>query len=311
MALPIEALDKDQLAAKRESRSLNITLIKADTPEKIQQVKLIQQLNVALTSTEDALLIAVANQPEEAVRPRWREAIKLQRRGVSELTELMEKMRMKAELGTAAVDKIFHTAAGYELTEEQQKALKKFTEAKEKEEKEKAQKQEQFAAKQAEQFKWPKRGRGGYSQPYYYEGEQQYYASQPGPSHQYVASGSGYGQVYNQPQMPQPQPQMQQQGPVRYQAPQGGGYYPPPQLVRGPRPPPRAYAACFNCGMEGHFARDKKCDDATAMAYQAMLRQQVAAGVAGVDAAHGGPNAQQQLTYQDPSAPGPSGAGSG
>jgi hypothetical protein len=182
MALPIEAMDKDQLADKRESRSLNITLLKADTPAKIQQVKLIQQLNVALTSTEDALLIAVANQPEEAVRPHWREAIKLQRRGVTELTSLMEKMRMQVELGIAAVDKIFHTSAGYDLTEDQQKALKKFTEAKEKEDKERAQKQEQFAAKQAEQYKWPKgRGRGGYGQPYYYEGEQQYYVQQPGP----------------------------------------------------------------------------------------------------------------------------------
>jgi hypothetical protein len=66
-------------------------------------------LNVALTSTEDALIIAVAMQPEENVRPRWREAIKLQRRGVMELTELMEKMRIQVELGTAAVDKIFHT----------------------------------------------------------------------------------------------------------------------------------------------------------------------------------------------------------
>jgi hypothetical protein len=51
-------------------------------------------LNVALTSTEDALIIAVASQPEENVKLRWREAIKLQRRGVSELTELMEKMRI-------------------------------------------------------------------------------------------------------------------------------------------------------------------------------------------------------------------------
>jgi hypothetical protein len=47
---------------------LNITLIKADTPAKVQQVKLIQQLNVALTSTEDPLIIAVAAQPEENVR---------------------------------------------------------------------------------------------------------------------------------------------------------------------------------------------------------------------------------------------------
>ncbi len=225
MALLIEALDKDQLAAKRERRSLNITLIKADTPAKVQQVKLIQQLNVALTSTEDALIIAVAMQPEENVRPRWREAIKLQRRGVMELTELMEKMRIQVELGTAAVDKIFHTSTGYDLTEDLQKALKKFTEAKEKEDKERAQKQEQFAVKQAEQYKWPKgRGRGGYGQPYYYEGEQQYYVQQPGPSQQYVASGSGYGQYYSHPQMQQQQPQRQQQGPVRYQAQQGGGF---------------------------------------------------------------------------------------
>jgi hypothetical protein len=55
------------------------------------------------------------------------------------------------ELGTTAVDKIFHTSVGYDLTEDQQKALKKFTEAKEKEDKERAQKQEQFAAKPAEQ----------------------------------------------------------------------------------------------------------------------------------------------------------------
>ncbi len=90
----MEALDKDQLAAKSELRSLNITLIKADTPAKVQQVKLIQQLNVALTSTEDALIITVAAQPEENMRLRWREAIKLQLQGVSELTELMEKMRI-------------------------------------------------------------------------------------------------------------------------------------------------------------------------------------------------------------------------
>jgi hypothetical protein len=67
------------------------------------------------------------------------------------LGALMEKMRIQVELGTAAVDKIFHTSAGYDLTEDQQKALKKFTEAKEKEDKERAQKQEQFAAKQAEE----------------------------------------------------------------------------------------------------------------------------------------------------------------
>jgi hypothetical protein len=57
MVLPIEALDKDQLAAKRELRSLNITLIKADTPAKVLQVQIIQQLNVALlTSTEERML---------------------------------------------------------------------------------------------------------------------------------------------------------------------------------------------------------------------------------------------------------------
>jgi hypothetical protein len=39
MELPIAALDKDQLVAKRERRSLNITLIKADTPAKVQQVR--------------------------------------------------------------------------------------------------------------------------------------------------------------------------------------------------------------------------------------------------------------------------------
>jgi hypothetical protein len=61
--------------AKRERRSLNITLIKADTPAKVQQVKLIQQLNVALTSTEDALIIAVAMQPEENARPRQQQNI--------------------------------------------------------------------------------------------------------------------------------------------------------------------------------------------------------------------------------------------
>ncbi len=70
------------------------------------------------------------------------------------------------ELGTAVVDKIFHTSVGYDLMEDQQKALNKFTEAKEKEDKERAQKQEQFAVKQAEQYKWLKgRGRGGYGQP--------------------------------------------------------------------------------------------------------------------------------------------------
>jgi hypothetical protein len=138
------------------------------------------------------------------------------------------------ELGTAAVDKIFHTSVGYDLTEDQQKALKKFTEAKEKEDKERVQKQEQFAVKQAEQYKWLKgRGPGGYGQPYYYEGEQQYYVQQLGPSQQYMASGSGYGQYYSQPQMQQQQLQMQQQVPVRYQVPHGRVYYPPPQLVRG------------------------------------------------------------------------------
>lgn len=38
MELPLEGLDKDQLTQKRATRTLNIQLIKADTPEKIVQV---------------------------------------------------------------------------------------------------------------------------------------------------------------------------------------------------------------------------------------------------------------------------------
>ncbi len=55
--------------------------------------------------------------------------------------------------------------------------------------------------------------------------------------------------------------------------------------------------------MEGHFARDKKCGDNVAAAYQAKLRQHVAGGGGGggVEAAHG-LNAPQQITYQDTSA---------
>jgi hypothetical protein len=110
MVLLIEALDKDQLAAKRELRSLNITLIKADTPAKVQQVKLIQQLNVALlTSTEDALIIPVAAQPEENMRPRWREAIKLQQRGVfsrrhSRSLRRLRRKKTRRGLRTQAAD---------------------------------------------------------------------------------------------------------------------------------------------------------------------------------------------------------------
>jgi len=37
MALPIEALDKDQLTQKRATRALNISLLKADTPAKVVQ----------------------------------------------------------------------------------------------------------------------------------------------------------------------------------------------------------------------------------------------------------------------------------
>jgi hypothetical protein len=77
------------------------------------------------------------------------------------------------------------------------------------------------------------------------------------------------------------------------------------------RPPPRAYASCFNLGMEGHFARDKKSNSYVEGAYQARLRQQVAGGVGGVEAAHSGLIAPQQITYQDTSAPSPSRYGSG
>jgi hypothetical protein len=37
MALPIETMDRELLAEKRQRRALNIQLLKADTPEKVVQ----------------------------------------------------------------------------------------------------------------------------------------------------------------------------------------------------------------------------------------------------------------------------------
>ncbi len=94
MALSMEALDKDQLAAKRGAAVPQHHTHQSRHAGKSSTSKAIQQLNVALTRTEDAMIIAVAVQPEENVRLCWRKVIKLQWRGVSELTELMEKMRI-------------------------------------------------------------------------------------------------------------------------------------------------------------------------------------------------------------------------
>jgi len=184
MALPLEGLDKDQLTQKRATRTLNIQLINADTPEKIVQVKLVQQMHAALISAEDALLESLQAEPAAAVKPHWTEGLKLQRRAVTELTELLDKMRMGVELGTEAINKIYHTAGGYDnMSKEQKKLLKKFTEEKEKEEKEREriQKAQQLAAQQ--QFQWPSgRGRGGYGIPYSYGG--------------YGGGGQSYGGQY-------------------------------------------------------------------------------------------------------------------
>jgi hypothetical protein len=143
MALPIETMDRELLTEKRQRRALNIQLLKADTQEKIVQVKMAQLLHGALSCAEDGLLLTLSAEPAADKRQRWLDAVKIQRKAVLEMTELLVQIRMQVELGAAAVTKIFHTAAGYEeLSEDQQKLLKKFTAAKEKEEKEQAERKQ-------------------------------------------------------------------------------------------------------------------------------------------------------------------------
>jgi hypothetical protein len=107
---------------------------------------------------------------------------------------------MQVELGAVAVDKIFHTAAGYDdMSEERKKLLQKFTEQKEKEEKEKQKQdlaillaQQAATGQNTNQLKWPKsRGRGGYGQPYYQGGDQQFYRPQYVPDNQQYGGGGG------------------------------------------------------------------------------------------------------------------------
>jgi hypothetical protein len=166
----------------------------------------------------------------------------------------------------------------------------------------------QLRAQQQQQaaYKWNGGGRGrGYrANPYaYYGGAEQQYA-QPGIRPQ-AATGYGYmdGGFQHAGQTSQYAP--------RQPTPQAGGYYPPPQLVRGPRPPTRADAMCYKCGEIGHFSRDKACLQQNVDAYQGMLAQQMAAGAAGGGGQHpaaasGGP---AQITYMAPGSGDPSGSG--
>jgi hypothetical protein len=271
-------------------------------------------LHGALSSAEDGLLLTLSAEPAADKRQHWLDAVKMQRKAVTEMTELLGQIRMQVEMGAAAVTKIFHTAAGYEeLSEEQQKLLKKFTAEKEKQEKEKEEKmqkrqEQELLAQQiamktaAEQYKWPKgRGRGGYGNPYSYSGgEQHYYGQQTGMRQQFATGGPG-GQQYGYADGGGFQQQYGQQMHAGQQTQQM------PQLTRGTRPPSRTDAKCYGCGEYGHYARDKNCDDMKFAAYQAMLRQQVAIGTSGAQAA----SSAAQITYVDPNAAGSSGTGSG
>lgn len=190
---------------------------------------------------------------------------------------------------------------------------------KEKEEKEMAQLQAQQQQQQQMAAKWNSgRGRGYRPTPYYYGGNdqqygqagirQQYAGGQAAMGFAYMDGGSQATGHYSGNQMMGQPGQFGGQYAPRQQAPQGGGYYPPPQLVRGPRPPTRANAECFSCGVVGHFSRDGSCIQQDVEAHQARKVQQIAAAAAQIQvpAAAG---AQQQLTYVAPGAGDPTGSG--
>jgi hypothetical protein len=178
--LPIEALEPEQLADKRSRRSTAIQLLQPDTAGKRLMVKMAQQLLAALTVAEDALIGTRSYQPEEAGRQRWLDSLKLQRKVVTELGDLLSQLRLGVELGEEAVDKIFHVAAGYDdMSEEQKKMYRELLKEKEKTAKEQElQKKQQGAQELAQQaaarhaadiFKWPAgRGRGWRQYPYFY-----------------------------------------------------------------------------------------------------------------------------------------------
>ncbi len=68
-------------------------MLRPDTPAKVVQAKMAQQLNASLTSAGDALLGFRTTEPEEAKKTLWQESLKLQRRVVVDLTELFELQR--------------------------------------------------------------------------------------------------------------------------------------------------------------------------------------------------------------------------
>lgn len=301
--LPIETMDGEQYTAKRERRALSIQVLKPDTEVKKVQAKMAQDLHHSLSGAEDILRNLQRMEPAPEGAQLWLETLRLQRRGVTELTRLLSQLRLAVNMGAEAVAKVYHSAGGDEdMTEEEKRMLKEYNKEKEKEQKEWKQ-QQATAAKQAENLKWTGgRGRGGYRQnPYYYGGGQQY--SQPAQQIVYVdAAGQP---IQQQPVQYARQPVQQQQG--GYQQMQGG-YQQPPQLMRapGPRPQARANAMCFRCGLHGHFVRDGQCLQADVDAFQATLRQQVAIGADGGAQAGAAPGGQAQIGYV-PQAPDGSG----
>jgi hypothetical protein len=119
--------------------------------------------------------------------------------------------------------------------------------------------------------------------------EQQQFA--PGVRQQYVVTDSRQMVVAQQPMAVMQQPVYGDGGVVMY-GQQGGQFLQQPQmmpqLMRAPRPPNRADAECYFCGVRGHFSRDKMCLQPDIDAYQASKRGQIAAGGAGMGQPGGG-----------------------
>jgi hypothetical protein len=70
LALPIEQLGKEQPV---DERALNIQFLRPDTPAKVVQAKMAQQLNASLTSAGDALLGFRRTESKEARKTLWQE----------------------------------------------------------------------------------------------------------------------------------------------------------------------------------------------------------------------------------------------